>query len=441
MTSIKRRDFLTSSLGGAAALSALPAQKTVSANDRIVVGVMGVGGRGTHLVELFASMPEVELAYLCDVNERRFERALERVEPYQKKTPEMVKDFRRILDDPRVNALVNATPDHWHGLGTIMACQAGKDVYVEKPLSHNIFEGKKMIEAARKYKRVVQVGTQTRSCDYAKKAVKYIRDGHLGDIRLVRVTNQMQHPPREKGPPEPVPDGFDWDMWCGPAPRVPYSPGKWWLERWDYSVGGIPGDAIHQLDLARMLVGVGYPLSVYHAGGVQFFHDGREAPDTQIATFEFDQLTLTFVAALWTPYMKKTPASIRDADRFPNWPFNSTKIEIFGTRGFMNCGRHGGGWQAYDENGELMKSEYGRQGNSAHLKNFIECIRTRQNPAADVEEGHASALLCHMANISYRVGNRKLEFDPQSQTFIDDEEANKYLKRDYRRPWVVPDEV
>ena len=169
MTSIKRRDFLTSSLVGAAALSALPAQKTVSANDKIVVGVMGVGGRGTSLVELFARMSEVEVAYLCDVDERRFERALERLEPYQKKTPEIVKDFRRILDDPRVNALVNATPDHWHGLGTIMACQAGKDVYVEKPLSHNIFEGKKMIEAARKYKRVVQVGTQTRSCDYAKK--------------------------------------------------------------------------------------------------------------------------------------------------------------------------------------------------------------------------------------------------------------------------------
>ncbi|HUU29761.1 MAG TPA: Gfo/Idh/MocA family oxidoreductase [archaeon] len=441
MKAIKRRDFLKSSLGAAAAVSAFSPGKSVSANDKIMVGVMGVGGRGTRLAEWFASRPDVEVAYICDVNERRFETVLEALEKYQDKDPKTVKDFRRILDDPQVDALINATPDHWHALGTIMACQAGKDVYVEKPLAHDIREGQKMVEAARKYKRVVQVGTQTRSAAYVKKAADFIKEGSLGEVHLVRVYFMMQHPEVPKGPEEPVPDGFDWDMWCGPAPKAPYSPGHWWFERWDYSCGGIAGDAIHQLDLARMLLGLGYPDSVYQAGGVHFFTDGREIPDTQIATFEYGKLTFVLEAALWMPYMKKIPNSVRDSDQFPDWPFCSTKVEIFGSKAFMNFGRQGGGWQAYDENSAVFRSEPGRQGDKEHIENFINCMRTRERPVADVEEAHISTALCHLANISYRVGNRKLKFNPETHNFPGDTEADKYLKREYRQPWVVPDEV
>lgn len=441
MKGIGRRDFLKSAIGTGAALKAVSPRRSVSASDKVILGIMGVGGRGTQLAGWFAQMPDVEVAYLCDVNERRFGRAVERVETAQGREPKPVKDFRRILDDKQVDALVNATPDHWHALGSIMACQAGKDVYVEKPLSHDIWEGKKMIEAARKYKRVVQVGTQTHSSLYVQKGIDYINSGSLGEVHFARVHNMMEKPSRKKGPEEPVPAGFDWDMWCGPAPLLPYSPGQWWMDLWDFSTGTIANECIHQIDLARMLLSLGCPTSVYHAGGVHFFHDGREIPDTSIATFEYGDLTLMLEAAIWTPYIKKIPYSIRDSDRFPNWPFTGTRVEIFGSEGMMNLGRQGGGWQAYDKNGELAHSEPGRQGDPRHLRNFIDCIRSRNKPAADVEEGHKSTMFCHLANTSYRVGRRKLRFSPESHRFIDDEEANRYLKREYRHPWVVPDKV
>lgn len=442
MKSINRRQFLKGSISAATTFTLLSQGKNFAANDKVIIGVMGLGGRGTYLAEKFAQRPDAEVAYLCDVNPRCFARAREAVEEVQQRKPKLVKDFREILDDPDVDALVNATPDHWHGLGTIMACQAGKDVYVEKPLCHNIWEGRKMVEAARKYKRVVQVGMQSRSGKDFKKAVEYIRAGRLGDIYIVRVFNMMGFPSRPKGPERPVPEGLNYDMWCGPAPKVPYStPNCWWTERWDFGCGGIAADAVHQVDLARFMIDKPYPDTVCHTGGVNFFKDGREIPDTQLVTYEYGKLTLIFEAALWTGYMKKTPWSVRDSDQFPNWPFSSTKIELLGTKGFMFYGRHGGGWQAYDAKGELVHSEYGRHATDEHLDNFIDCIRTRNKPIADVEEGHLSTLLCHLANISYRVGNLKLKFDPKTETITNIQEANKYLRRKGRAPWIIPDEV
>ena len=428
------------SIGTAAALTVLSRRKSFAANDKVIIGVMGLGGRGTYLAEKFASRPDAEVAYLCDANTRRFARARNAVEEVQDRRPKLVQDFRRILDDSSVDALINATPDHWHALGTIMACQAKKDVYVEKPLAHNIWEGRKMVEAARRHKRVVQVGMQTRSAPYMKNAAEYIRAGKLGDVHLVRVFNMMKHSTMKKGSVQPVPEGFDYDMWCGPAPRLPYNPSRRWINQWEYSCGAIAGDAVHQLDLARYLIGdKPYPDTVSHAGAVIALQDGREIPDTQLATYEYGKLTLLFEAALWTPYMKKTPQSIRDSDKFPNWPFSSTKIEVLGTKGLMYLGRHGGGWQVYDSDDNLVHSEYGRQADKEHQDNFIDCIRTRKKPNADVEQGHYSVLLCHLSNISYRVGNQKLNFDPKTESFVNAPEANKYLKRMYRHPWVIPD--
>ena len=442
MKSLNRREFVKGSIGALATLTILPQRRSFAANDKVIIGVMGLGGRGTYLAEKFASRPDTEIAYLSDVNTRRFARARAAVEEVQDRKPKLVQDFRRILDDSSVDALINATPDHWHALGTIMACQAKKDVYVEKPLAHNIWEGRKMVEAARKYKRVVQVGMQTRTAPYMRNAAEYIRSGKLGDVHLVRVFNMMKHSAMRKGAVQPVPEGFDYDMWCGPAPKLPYNPSRRWLNLWEYSCGPIAGDAVHQLDLARYLIGdKPYPDTVSHAGAVNALHDGREAPDTQLATYEYGKFTLLFEAALWMPYMKKTPQSIRDSDKFPNWPFSSTKIEVLGTDGFMYLGRHGGGWQAYDSNGELTHSEYGRQVDKEHQDNFIDCIRTRNKPNADVEQGHYSVLLCHLANISYRLGNQKLMFNPKTESFVNAPQANKYLKRTYRHPWVIPDEV
>jgi len=299
-----------------------------------------------------------------------------------------------------------------------------------------------MIEAARKYKRIVQVGMQTRSAPYAKDAAEQVRSGKLGDVYLIRVFNMMQHSPMSQGSVQPVPQGFDYDLWCGPAPKLPYNPSRAWLNQWEYSCGPIPGDAIHQLDLARTLFGdKPYPDAVAHSGGVRALRDGREIPDTQFALFDYGNLTLLFESALWTPYMKKIPTHIRDGDLFPDWPFCATRIEVLGTKGMMYLGRHGGGWQIYDADDKVIDFRYGRQGDKWHQDNFIQCVRTRERPNADVEQGHYSALLCHMANISYRTGNRKLAFDPKSETFVDAPEANKYLKRTYREPWVVPEEV
>ncbi|UCE47512.1 MAG: Gfo/Idh/MocA family oxidoreductase [Phycisphaerales bacterium] len=442
MRSLNRREFMRGTVGAAAALAVVPPRKVRGANDKIVIGVMGLGGRGTYLAESFAKRPDAEIAYLCDADTRRYARAREAVEEAQNRRPKLVQDFRRILEDRSVDVLVNATPDHWHALGSIMACQAEKDVYVEKPMAHNIREGRKMIEAARKYKRIIQVGMQTRSAPYTKKARDYVQSGKLGDVYLVRVFNMMQHRRQGDSPNRPVPEGFDYDMWCGPAPMIPYNPSRRWLNQWEFSCGPIAGDAVHQLDLARYLVNdPPYPQTVTNAGGVNSLKDGRETPDTQFATFEYGSLTLMLEAALWTPYMKKTPGDIRDSDRFPNFPFSSTKVEVCGTEGFMQYSRHGGGWQAFNSNSELVHSEYGRQADKEHKDDFLDCIRTRNKPNANAEIGHQSVLLCHLANISYRVGNKQLEFDPETETFINNDQANNYLGRKYRKPWVLPDEV
>jgi len=241
MNSVNRRDFLRSTIGIAATVAALPQRRSVAANEKVIIGVMGLGGRGRYLAECFARRPDARVAYLCDADSRRMGRAQQTVEAAQGAKPALVHDFRRILDDKNVDALINATPDHWHGLGSIMACQAEKDVYVEKPMAHNIWEGRKMVEAARKYKRVVQVGMQTRSAPYMANARKYVQSGRIGEVHLVRVFNMMKHSMMKKGSPQPVPEGFDYDMWCGPAPKLPYNPSRRWLNFRDYSCGPIPG--------------------------------------------------------------------------------------------------------------------------------------------------------------------------------------------------------
>lgn len=443
---ITRRRFVWNSAGALVALAALPKSpsRAAAAGNKVVIAVMGLGGRGTFLATSFASRDDVEIAYLCDPDTRRFARARAAVEDAQGKQPKMVQDFRRMLEDKRVDAVINATPDHWHVPGGIMACQAGKDVYIEKPMSHNLWEGRKMIEAAQKYKRVVQVGMQSRSAQYLQDAVNHIRSGKLGDVQLVRVFNMMQHFPAKKstGAPPPIPDGFDYEIWCGPAPKLPYDPGHRWLDKWEYSCGAIAGDAVHQLDLARYLIGdKPYPDTVVNTGGINVLTDGREIPDTQLVAYEYGKLTLLFESALWTPYMTKTATARRDKGDIPNWPLNATRIEVLGTKGMMFYGRHGDGWQVCNEKGVMAPAVPGRQADREHQTNFLDCVRTRKQPMANAEQGHYSAILCHMANISYRVGNKKLSFDPKTETFKDAPEANKFLKRTYRAPWGLSDTV
>ena len=441
MKTIRRREFVKQS-AVVTAFTVAAGMRAASPNEKIVVGIMGLGGRGSFLADSFARRPDVELAWLCDPDKRRLAAAAPGLEKAQGRPSQVTQDFRHMLEDKRVEAVINATPDHWHALGTILACQAGKDVYVEKPLAHNAWEGRKMIEAARKYQRVVQVGTQTRSAPYVREAVDYVRSGKMGEIHLVRVFNMMQHAFQKPVPDQPAPAELDYEIWCGPAAKLPYNPRRWWLNYWEYSCGPIPGDAIHQLDLARLVLGdPAAPDTVVQSGGLRVLTDGRDTPDTQWATFEYGKQTLILESCLWTPYMKKVPMDLRDRDQFAHWPFEGTRIELCGTKGFMYLGRHGGGWQVFTEDQKPVASQFGRQGDQWHITNFLECVRTRRQPNSDVAQGHASTLLCHLANASYRAGNKKLVFEAQSETFPASPEANAFLGRAYRAPWAVPAKV
>lgn len=449
MESLNRREFMKGSIGAATTFTILSQGKSMAANNKVVLGIMGVGGRGRALLTSLVKRTDIKIKYICDADTRCYGPAAEIVIEGHDYKSKFVQDFRKMLDDPEIDAIVIATSDRWHALATIMACQAGKDVYVEKPLSLCIWDGRKMVEAARKYDRIVQVGTQSRSAPYTDKAREYISSGKLGDIRLARVFLMQESVPIRVADVQPIPEGLDYDLWCGPSPMLPYRPGQWFWRLWDFYVGYIMADMVHQIDLARYLIGKEYPDTVCNAGGVYHFDDGREQPDTQFTLLEFGKITMLFEASLWSPYMHRI-VHLQDKTKFPDWPFSATKVEILGTKGFMCFGRHGGGWQVFEGDpsvrqskavvSEPAKFKFGSIIDE-HFEDFISCIRTRKKPKADIEEAHLSMLLCHLANISYRIGNRKLKFNSETESFVNDTEADKYLKANYREPWVVPEEV
>jgi len=455
MTDLNRREFLNrskrTSLGLAAGVTILGnarSARAAAANDTIVLAAVGVRGRGNHLAQGFIDRGDCRYAYVADVDSNLFaSRAKAIAERQGGKAPKCVQDFRRALDDRSVDAIIVATPDHWHAPATVWGCQAGKDVYVEKPASHSCWEGRKMVEAARKYKRVVQIGTQNRSAAYNMEAKKFIEEGKLGQIHMCRIYNQKFWGNRPMVPDGDTPQGLDWDMWNGPAPEHKYNATlhRFWNHLWRYSGGDIANDASHQIDLARWLIGVDYPKAVYSTGGRFAGEGAADTPDTQIAVYDFDKMVVTFELTLYTPYMLKSDPVLRESDMFPHWPQNATRIEIFGTEGLMMVGRHGGGWQVFvrpKDRKPVVKSQmYGRFPDPPHKENFVQCIRSRELPNADVEHGHLSALMIHYANISYRTGGRKLVIDPATEQIVGDDEAMKLFKRSYRKPWVIEEEV
>jgi len=471
MTSMNRRKFLSSAshigvgaAAGTVGLFSARQGRAVSPNEKVIVGMVGIRGRGYALTMGFATRPDCQVAYLADVDTSLFGAAgpagyAEQVDPAlrgpralgvekaQGKAPKTVQDFRRILDDKSVDAIAIATPDHWHALATIWGCQAGKDVYVEKPASHSPWEGRKAVEAARKYKRVVQLGTQSRSAPYLWEAKKYIMEGKLGKVHLCRVYNMKYQGNFKMAADSDPPAGFDWDTWNGPAPEHRYNSSlrTHWHSLWSYSGGDIINDGVHQLDIARWLCGVRYPKEVFSTGGRFNSQGADETPDTQIATFKFDSLVMTFEQTLYTPYMIKTDMAVRDTDIYPYWPQNTERVEIFGEEGVMYVGRHGAGWQVFGRQKSrqpvITAQMHGRFPDAVHKDNFIACIRSRKQPNADIEEGHISTLLAQFANISYRLDSQKLLVDPKTETFTNSPEGNALLKREYRKPWVVPEEV
>ncbi|MDR2762751.1 MAG: Gfo/Idh/MocA family oxidoreductase [Planctomycetaceae bacterium] len=433
-------------LGVGAGLTILSGGKTfadTSANNKVNLALIGCGGRGHGVIGGFKARNDTNILYCCDVDKKRGESVAGK---YDAKYAE---DMRTVFDDKAVDAIICATPDHWHSLCTFWAIKAGKDVYVEKPVSHNPFEGQKCLEAARKYERIVQHGTQNRSAEYNFAAKKYIEEGKLGKIHLCRVYNMKRWGGLKIGKGEKTPNDFNYNLWLGPVPEREYSSSiinGGWHQLWDFSAGGdIADDGIHQIDLARWLIGKEIPKSAYAAGGIFSRKDDAETPDTLVATYEYDDLTFTFELALYPDYMVKI--GDRNSDIFPIWQNCATRIELFGTKGLMVVGRHGGGWQVFDRpknRQPVVKSEYhGRVPEQAHWENFIQCIRSRsvKDLNADIEKAHRSTLLVHYAAMSIRTGSTKLEINTENGTVKNNPEAMKLWKREYRKPFEITDEV
>ncbi|MDR1382229.1 MAG: Gfo/Idh/MocA family oxidoreductase [Planctomycetaceae bacterium] len=456
---MKRREFMKTGVQTSLAIGAgltILKNKSVadtSANNKINIALIGCGGRGRDLlhgfnygnntrITGFQEFEDVNVAYCCDVRK-------ERGEPVAAKAnAKYVPDMRTVLDDKNVDAVINALPDHWHALGAILGCQAGKDVYTEKPASHSGWEGQKMVEAARKYKRIVQHGTQNRSAQYNMDAKKYIDDGKLGKVHLCRVFNQKRGTGSFKFKNETVPEGLNWGAWLGPAKERPFSSALMngsWHDVWDFSAGDVLNDGVHQIDLARWIIGKEIPKSAYAIGGRYTDpNSDSQTPDTLIASYEYDDLTFTVEETLYTDYMYKIDSTVRQTDMFPYWMQCATRIEIYGTKGFMIVGRHGGGWQVFDRPKDrkpvVAAQGFGRFPEPEHKRNFLDCIRSRELPNADIEKGHISTSLVHYSTISYRLGGVKLDVDVATGV-PKNPEAAQYWKRDYREPYIVPEEV
>jgi predicted dehydrogenase len=444
MPPIDRRQFLQNSAALAASLSAFEASasasraaddapkpaeaKKVSPNDQIRVAVIGVKGRGMEHVGSYLKQSDARIVTICDVDENVIGPANRVIQTVYGSEPKYVQDLRRVFDDPNVDAVSIATPNHWHALATIWACQAGKDVYVEKPVSHNIFEGRKMVEAARKYNRVVQTGTQCRSHKGIQDAIAFLRSGKLGQIYMAKglcykTRKSIGH--KDDGP---VPAGLDYDLWTGPAEKRPFNVNKLhynWHWIWNTGNGDLGNQGIHQMDLARWGLGKNeFPRTVQASGGRYGYKDDGETPNTLSVAYEFDDALLQFeVRGLRT----NDEAGVKIGDLF------------YGTEGVLAITSYTD-WQTYL--GEKLEKGPGGKGSGDHFGNFLQAVRSRDVHSlnADIEEGHLSSAYCHLGNIAYRLG-RKLHVNPSTETFVDDAAADAMLTRNYRDGFKVPNVV
>jgi predicted dehydrogenase len=421
MSAIDRRAFLhTSALALPAAVARGAAARP---GDKVRLAVLGVNGRGTGLLRSFASFPDVEIVTICDPDSRAAARALKSLPTRHKRVPKLEQDLRKVNEDRDVDAVVVATPDHWHALATVWACQANKHVYCEKPISHNLVEGRRMVEAARKYARVVQVGTQRRSAEHLMKARDFVAAGKLGKVPFARAWIAGNRKTIGKKKDAPVPEGVNYDLWLGPAPERPFNPNRFhynWHWNWDYGTGELGNNGIHGLDVARWLLDLDAPTRVCSGGGKWFYDDDQVTPDTQVVTFDFAHTTVVWEHRIWA----KT--GVR------NQAFG---IELVGEKGTLVVDDRG--WRV--ENGPEV-AEKSSEMEKPHFRDFLDRIRDGKRPRADVEEGHRSTRLCHLGNIAYRLG-RTLKFDATTETIPGDAEATRLLGRSYRKPFVLPERV
>ncbi len=439
MAELTRRNFMKETAGitagAAAGLGVLASSKTAwaGANDRVRVAVIGINGRGKDHLGGFLGQKNVEVAALCDTDERLFEpRMKEFFDKRNLKRPKVETDMRKIFEDKEIDVVSIATPNHWHSLAGIWACQAGKDVYVEKPCSHNVFEGRKLVEAARKYERVVQHGTQVRSSEAIREAMTKLEEGVIGEVYMSRGLCFKRRGSIGHKPDSAVPEGVHYDTWLGPAPERAFSENRHhynWHWHWDYGNGDIGNQGVHQMDVARWGLGVALPSKVTSMAGMYIFDDDKEVPNTITTAFAYPDAG------------KKGKMLVFDTRP---WMTNDEKgvkigITFYGSDGYMVI-------DSYDHYqtflGEKEEPGPGREAGGDHYGNFLDAVRSRDAKLlhADVEEGHRSAALCHLGLISARLG-RSFNFDPATEKVVGDDEANALLTRAYRAPYVVPETV
>jgi predicted dehydrogenase len=453
---MKRRKFIKNSLVGTSVLtlggSGLISASCQGANDKIVLALIGAGDRGlATIISACKCNENVEIKTICDVKSSRLEIAGKQIEKELGYKPGATKNMKEILEDQDIDAVWIATPDHWHGLATIWACQAGKDVYVEKNPTINILEGRKIIEAAEKYNRIVQVGFQNRSASYGFSARDYIKSGKLGQIVHVKCYNLLEG---EKWMPQPdqneTPEWIDWDAWLGPSPYRPFNPAittvedrGGWLDFWAFGGGALSGDVSHILDLVRLVLDdPPHPKSVYGCGGNWPWGSEKETPEFVSITYDFEDFTMTCDNGNATNYLKKASNNFRiESDSLPDIKTYPTRVEIYGTKGLMYLAPHGYGWKVVGENFEIIAHDNGKMPDLEHQQNFIESLRSRKKPNGDIEQGHLSACLVHLANIAYRIGNRQIDFDTKKEQFIGNDEVNNLLTTIYRDNYQIPEYI
>lgn len=432
-----RRNFIIKStvtgLGIGAFPTILKADK-ISANDKVVVGLIGCKGMGFNDLKAFLSQPGVECSALCDVDSNILSARAAETEKITGKKPTLFKDYRKLLEQKDIDAVIVGTPDHWHCLQMVNACEAGKDVYCEKPLGNSIEECNVMINAARRYNKVVQVGQWQRSDPHWQDSVKYLREGHIGRIRSVKAWSNVGW----KGsipvlPDEPVPKGVDYDMWLGPAPKRPFNKNRFhftfrWY--WDYAGGLMTDWGVHLLDYALFGMNEYVPKSIMATGGKYAFpDDAMETPDTLMAVYDFGDFGL-----LWEHTIGIYGANYG----------RGHGVAFVGEHGTLVVDRQG--WEVIPESSgygvkeglEAVPLQKGTgQGLNLHVANFIDCVKTREKPNCDIEIGAHIARFAHLGNIAYRLG-RRLYWDGEKQQFVNDTEADAFAKVNYRKPWELP---
>jgi predicted dehydrogenase len=470
---IERREFLktTGKAATVAAASLALGGKILGANDRVRVAICGTRGRGVDHIRGFAKVPKAQIVALCDVDENVLNQRLADVEKLGIPKPKSYTDLRKLLEDKDIDAVSIATPNHWHSLQAIWTCQAGKDVYVEKPCSHNTFEGRQLVGAVKKYNRICQHGSQWRSNPAMMEAMKHLTDGTVGDVYMARGLCYKWRAAIGHTPEEPVPAGVHYDLWTGPAPMKPFTKNRFhynWHWIWDTGNGDIGNQAIHEIDIARAGLGVDFPTQVSAIGAHFMFKDDQETPNTLAATYLFESSDgkpkmMEIEVRHWITNHEAEigtgaygasgvpPAGLtekKSADKKPSQAAslgpkdaktNTIGNIFYGSNGYLAVD----GYDAYKTwlTGEVEPGPSGKKSGD-HYANFIDCVRSRraEDIHSPIEEAHKSTTLVHLANASYRLG-RSLRFDPKTEQVLNDDEANTLLKGSYRAPYVVPDQI